>query len=642
MLPFLWGLFLWILFLFFQATGIYGGDSGDLVTAAYVGGIPHPPGYPLYSALGFFINHLPFSTVAWRMGLLSSLPHAATAAIVFVLVWRLTGRIASGLFASLVLVANYLFFLYSVTPEVFALLDLFLIGLTYLVYQKRYVWASFVLGLALSHHHVILFFIPVLLYWGFRFKKFILLGLLPYLYIPLAARGNAIINWDRAVDLKNFVRLLTREDYGTFVSSGFYGTNITERILQVKTYGTFLLLDFRWIGVLLALLGLVWLWGRKKTFGIGIILSIFFLGPVFYFYASFPLVNRFTLGTYERFLLPSYVFISLLMGFGLEHVIFWSKRVLHLRVWQSGITQFFFVAVFFIYPFTTLGITLWRFWGLRTDKTAENLALDILSSSPQNAILLMARDTQLFTTQYVRYGLGVRSDIKLLHSSRMPTPDYPEVIARAFPDIFVPNVRGEPFVTEFLKANVKRFPITSNTKLPVPSGWLWVPHGLVFLLTEESKVPLLTELIAQNDSLWSSYQNPENGILSRFNHLMLADVRGAYASSRIELGKTLVKAGSLTEAKKQFEAALDLGADTEQSDGFTYLGLAELFLKNCGSALLAFEKARGSSVTELAELTLYESQTYRDCIGDSTRADELLNQYEKKKKTSETPLNPKE
>ncbi|MFP8875042.1 MAG: DUF2723 domain-containing protein, partial [Myxococcota bacterium] len=30
------------------APSVPGGDSGELIAAAYRGGIPHPPGYPLY------------------------------------------------------------------------------------------------------------------------------------------------------------------------------------------------------------------------------------------------------------------------------------------------------------------------------------------------------------------------------------------------------------------------------------------------------------------------------------------------------------------------------------------------------------------------------------------------------------------
>jgi len=166
---------LWILLIPFQARGIYSGDSGDLVTASCLGGVPHPPGYPLYSLLGWIVCRLPLFTAAWRVGLLSSLPHAAASTLVALVVWKRTGEKIFGIFSSLALVGNYVFFLYSVTPEVFALLDFFLVALTYLVYRWRetgndrfLLGASFVFGLALSHHHMILFFVPAMGYWVWK------------------------------------------------------------------------------------------------------------------------------------------------------------------------------------------------------------------------------------------------------------------------------------------------------------------------------------------------------------------------------------------------------------------------------------------------------------------------------------------
>jgi len=71
------GFLLFLLFFsfycFFQIKSIYGGDSGDFVTAAWVWGIPHPPGYPFYSLISSVLVHLiPFFTPAWRIGLISS------------------------------------------------------------------------------------------------------------------------------------------------------------------------------------------------------------------------------------------------------------------------------------------------------------------------------------------------------------------------------------------------------------------------------------------------------------------------------------------------------------------------------------------------------------------------------------------
>src|ERR1051326_484236 len=54
------------------------GDSGELITAAYLGSIAHPTGYPLYSMLGYGFTHVvPFGSVAFRMNLLSGLIAAA-------------------------------------------------------------------------------------------------------------------------------------------------------------------------------------------------------------------------------------------------------------------------------------------------------------------------------------------------------------------------------------------------------------------------------------------------------------------------------------------------------------------------------------------------------------------------------------
>lgn len=147
-----------ILFLTFQSQGIFTGDSGDVVTAAIIGGIPHPPGYPLYSVLGWLAAHVPVGLLSWRVTLLSSIPHAAAVGLVYALIYTLTKRnILASMFGALSLVANYLFFLYSVTPEVFALFDFFVALLWYLLVlwkdnkRVQYLYAAaFVYGLSLS------------------------------------------------------------------------------------------------------------------------------------------------------------------------------------------------------------------------------------------------------------------------------------------------------------------------------------------------------------------------------------------------------------------------------------------------------------------------------------------------------------
>ncbi len=59
-----------------------GADSGDLVTAAFVLGIPHPPGYPLYTLIAFFFARNPLFEPAHGVAIFSAVMASAS---VFVL-----------------------------------------------------------------------------------------------------------------------------------------------------------------------------------------------------------------------------------------------------------------------------------------------------------------------------------------------------------------------------------------------------------------------------------------------------------------------------------------------------------------------------------------------------------------------------
>lgn len=615
-------------FLVFAAQGIAGGDSGDLVTAASTMGVAHPPGYPLYTFFGWIASHIPLFTPAWRVGLLSSLPHAVVIALVYLIVSSLTKRKLIGLFSVLLLFGNYLFFLYSVTPEVFGLFDLFIIILLYLLIRRRPLsLTAFVFGLALTHHQVILFLLPAGIYWlwGNRFRIsylfWFLAGLVPYAYVCIAARGSSIINWDRAVDLAGFIRLVTRADYGTFVSGGFFGPQLIQRFLQIQAYVQFVLLDFTWIGILLILLGFFSLWKSDRRLSIFLFLALLFLGPLFFFYASFPLVNRFTLGTYERFLLPSYVLFAILAGVGLGEIA--RQKFFRLKPFLLTIGYM----VLLLYPVSQLGMTFWRFYGLPADRTADNLGMDVLSPLPRNSILLLGRDTTLFSTQYVRYALVYRPDVIALHASRLDSSDYQTTVKKIFPQMNFP-----------VTSNHESFRIFSTAPLNVGAGWYWVPYGLTYELVDEKQLPVASAMYQENLAIWKMLHNPTTGILSRYNHLMLSDVRDVYAASRIALGTTILRAGMLDEAYDQFSAAVSLAGDGEIANAYTYKGLTLLFQKKCTEALAAFNAAKKSSIVPDKTIINYTAVTYRDCAGDEARARELFDEYAKESEKNQTPL----
>ena len=641
----LFGFAAFVIFLLFQAQAVVAGDSGDMVTAAVTFGVPHPPGYPLYSFIGWLASQLPFLTPAWRVGLLSSLPHAIVIALVYLLVSRLTKKRLIGVFSALLLLSNYIFFLYSVTPEVFGLFDLFFIGIIYLLIRRHSLsLVTFVFGLSLTHHHVILFLVPACVYWlwGVRFRVryvvWFLVGLVPYVYVLIAARGHSIINWDRAVDVTSFIRLITRSDYGTFVSGGVFGSQLIDRFLQIQAYARFIVLDFTWVGVVLILLGFLALWKNNRKLCVFFFLALVCIGPGFFFYASFPLANRFTLGTYERFLLPSYVLFVIIAGVGLSEFAVIVQSILKQRKLSrlAPLVLGIGFMVLLIYPLSQLGVTVWRFYGMPADRTADNLGRDVLAPLPEHSILLLGRDSTLFSTQYVRYALLFRPDVVVVHTSRLNSLDYQTVIHMVFPQISFPK-SGDP-ITNIITSRYPTVRIFSNDTLNVGTGWYWVPYGLTYELSDKDHLPTAADMYTQNLAIWKTLHSPVNGILSRYNHLMLSDVRDVYAMAHDGLGQTLVRAGMLEEAYDQFHEAEGIAGDTELPNAYRNEGITRSLQKKCDEALADFAASRNASVLANPELLNDEATTYRDCVGDTVRSEKLLKEYDAATKQSQTPL----
>ena len=44
-------------------------DSGELAVGSFYAGIPHPPGYPVWTIYTWFWTLLPFKNIAWRVAL---------------------------------------------------------------------------------------------------------------------------------------------------------------------------------------------------------------------------------------------------------------------------------------------------------------------------------------------------------------------------------------------------------------------------------------------------------------------------------------------------------------------------------------------------------------------------------------------
>lgn len=227
------------------APGVLAGDSGELQFAAWLAGLSHPTGYPLYLILGWLWSHgldaLGLASPARAMTLLSVLFGALAVALTYLLAIALLAQSRPGgrsvgpversaaLLAALTFAFTPTFWSQAVVTEVYTLHAALVAALLWLALlwraevrlfpksrtsQSGWLLAAlaFLFGLGLAHHRTTLLLLPVLLvfltwqapagYWRSRWRTalgLVLLALAPlllYLYVPLRADATPYLSID--------------------------------------------------------------------------------------------------------------------------------------------------------------------------------------------------------------------------------------------------------------------------------------------------------------------------------------------------------------------------------------------------------------------------------------------------------------
>jgi len=157
-------------------------DSGELVTGSLYAGIPHPPGYPVWTIYSWLWTVLvPVGNYAWRVGLAEAFAGATACGLMALMVSRgssmlmegieelrsMTGKwenaicVVSGLVAGLLVGFDGFMWRESVAVNriavssvpVFLLMLMFLMRWIYAPHQLRYAyWAAFVFGICYTMH----------------------------------------------------------------------------------------------------------------------------------------------------------------------------------------------------------------------------------------------------------------------------------------------------------------------------------------------------------------------------------------------------------------------------------------------------------------------------------------------------------
>jgi tetratricopeptide (TPR) repeat protein len=159
-------------------------DCGELAVGSFYAGVPHPPGYPVWTICSHLFTLLvPFSNVAWRVALMSAVSGALACGLIGLMVsrgssmmiesiaqfkqidrrWENAICLVSGLVAAMLFGYNGYVWSQAVIVEVYVFSVLSLVGVLclllrwlYAPHQLRYLyWGAFLFGICLTNHQTL-------------------------------------------------------------------------------------------------------------------------------------------------------------------------------------------------------------------------------------------------------------------------------------------------------------------------------------------------------------------------------------------------------------------------------------------------------------------------------------------------------
>ena len=379
-----------------------GADSADLVAAAYVRGVPHPPGYPLYTLVSAVVVQFPMGDPAHRIAFLSGF---AAAAAVFLLARALRKELVSfgdrgawpwiPTFVALGLAFSPLFWSQATIPEVYAFNSV-LVGLLLIAWlsesQNRLTLAAGALGVGIVHHLTLLFFGPgslvLLLRRGLRrqtlfvaFAVFVT-PLLLYLYLPLSALSDPPVNWGNPSTIQGLTWMVSAAAYRSYLSS----VSLAEAVGRLSAAGKLLFQNFGIWGVAAGLWGFVRMSTAKRDTSrrLQVVLTLTFLG-----------ISSFAVMYNSRdsflYLLPALMIFTVWIAYGIADL-----AALVSPRWQRGL-----IVILALFPLINL-VGNYETMDLSRDREAISYAEGVFQVLPDRSTLIADGDEHFFALEYYR------------------------------------------------------------------------------------------------------------------------------------------------------------------------------------------------------------------------------------------------
>ncbi len=461
-------------------------DSGELITAAYVLGIPHGPGFPLWCLLGKLFTFLPISNVAWRINLMSAFFALSTVVFTYLIVFRITRKAFAAFIAGISLAFSIRFWSQAMIAEVYCLNTFLLVLGLYvlLIWQERkesryLVYFALVYGLAQTNHYMLsLLMLPAYLEFVHREERVLysnwkkmafLMGIflccqLLYLYLPIRSKANPPIDWGDPENFSNFLYHVMRKqarsiDFGQAFSPVDHFRFLLFFFKELSVQFTFLLLPFGIVGIFIL--------NRLNRSFFVMTLLVFIINSV-----GLNLVLQFhynneNLLRYEPYYLPAYCIFALWIGMGVHRSLEALGRFVSSRAELNAETAGKIAAVFILLLALIPLFAHYSFNDQSRNRLAYDLSVDILNIVDKNAIIFPSGDFVTFPLVYLIAVEGMRKDVIIgdktgfldneVHSTYARISEAPRQADRMTVEKWVIKASGRPVYYTF-KGDVKDVP----------------------------------------------------------------------------------------------------------------------------------------------------------------------------------------
>ena len=445
------------------ARTVTGEDSGELITAAWSLGIPHPPGYSLWCLLAHVFTWLPMGVVAWRVALFSAACAAAAVYCTVLLVRAVgCGRWAACA-AGLALAFSREFWEQAVIAEVYSLNALCVtlcLLLLFTWYRSRHggwlcVLAA-VYGLSLGNHGTMVLLGPLFALfvltvdrprsWG-RYAGLTALALLAcflvYLYLPLRSLADPAIDWGNPETPANWWNVVRRKQYAFMLTA--QPRSWARLAEQMATCAGLWWREFTpWVG-LLGLAGILLLVIRRPWHGLLVV------GAGLVSVLGFAYLQNFDqsiewVWVMSVFYIPAYLATAVGVGVALD----WARRL-------PGMGFPLLLTLSLVAAGSPL-LTHWDHNNRAQSFTAEDYARNLIAPLAPDAIVVTETDTGAFAGLYLQAVEGLRPDVLLGRVNGYLSPtlldDAPTSLRKAVGPF--PRRRDEPRIFTWLLEHTKR------------------------------------------------------------------------------------------------------------------------------------------------------------------------------------------